>query len=573
MVKRRHAAKMVALFAYAAACVRLAAACGGDRSGSGSQGAASFDVGPAGGTFVANGVLVDVPTGAVAGPVTITVTADTSAPPGYTVDGKVYHFAPEGLTFAVPVSVTLPGQSTSELVYWTAAGSQTDYGPLTTTLDAKGANAQVTHFSSGFVGSSAASVICTSVRRVGLTCDTFTTIDAPSFGFEPLYVGGDPKGGLVCNDPGLTDLLDGVPLVMRGDPAHTSYGWSLFASSATATVNGNTLVSFSAHGARQGAGPTSCVNPPPLISVTCSGGGIAIGAPQPQPPTDATIPDAGPTDSGSDAVDAGGTDSGDDAGPTDSGSDAVDAGGTDAGDAADDAGDAALDCSGVVPQPQPGLVGYWRFEETAGQVCDWSGHGHHGYLRGTGYTRGVPGVVGLAMAFDGDGGTGAVVVPASADLDFSTGATMELFLRTDNVINNVVGTPFSRGTGNNDDNVLMDDNCGDVQLIFTRLATLSTTNVTSACNLLSLGTFAHVAFVNDGVTLSLYLNGNLVTSAAGGQMGPVASDLWIGLRESSNGGIFPLIGAVDELRWWTVVRTQAQICADAGRVWNGATCL
>jgi hypothetical protein len=76
--------------------------------------------------------------------------------------------------------------------------------------------------------------------------------------------------------------------------------------------------------------------------------------------------------------------------------------------------------------------------------------------------------------------------------------------------------------------------------------------------------------VNDGATLKLYLSGNLVTSAPGGQMGPIANDLYMGRRQQ---GIFPLVGAIDEVRWWTIARTQAQVCADGGKTWSGTACL
>ena len=52
-----------------------------------------FDVGPSGGSFTKDGVVVTVPPGALSSRVTITVTTDSTIPPGYAVHGKVYRFA------------------------------------------------------------------------------------------------------------------------------------------------------------------------------------------------------------------------------------------------------------------------------------------------------------------------------------------------------------------------------------------------------------------------------------------------------------------------------------------------
>ena len=43
----------------------------------------------------------------------------------------------------------------------------------------------------------------------------------------------------------------------------------------------------------------------------------------------------------------------------------------------------------------------------------------------------------------------------------------------------------------------------------------------------------------------------------------------IGRREQ---GIFPFRGVIDEIKWWTIGRSQEEICEDAGGVWNGAAC-
>jgi hypothetical protein len=167
----------------------------------------------------------------------------------------------------------------------------------------------------------------------------------------------------------------------------------------------------------------------------------------------------------------------------------------------------------------------------------------------------MPGKIGLGISFDGS--SGYVVVPAAPSLDMLTGGTIELWVSLNDL--NGVGSTVSRGTGNNDDNVLMNSSCGNMQTIFTMAG--MTTNVTSSCGVIAQGTWTHIAVVNDGTTLSLYVNAVLTTTASGGDMGSLSSDLYMGRREQ---GIFALDGALDEIKWWTVVRTAAEICTDAG---------
>ncbi|TKC97134.1 LamG domain-containing protein [Polyangium fumosum] len=134
----------------------------------------------------------------------------------------------------------------------------------------------------------------------------------------------------------------------------------------------------------------------------------------------------------------------------------------------------------------------------------------------------------------------------------------------------VTGSTVSRGTGNMDDNVLMNTTCGNMQLIFSRKDVQNSTNLTSACGVIPAGPWTHIAYVNDGRTLTLYINGALTSTGPGGFLGPLRSDLFIGRREQ---GVFPFAGAMDEILWWREARTQAQICGDAGGSWSGGRCL
>jgi hypothetical protein len=157
---RTGAGVLVALAAGA-----LAAAVGACSSKSGQTGgvdagvvdaASAVTIGADGGTLTAYGVSVDVPPGALATPVALSVAPSSEAPPaGYALVSSFYRFAPEGTAFAVPVAVhfqtdvteaTAPGAS----VHWSLADG--GYEAIATTWSGSTASAQVTHFSAGFVG-------------------------------------------------------------------------------------------------------------------------------------------------------------------------------------------------------------------------------------------------------------------------------------------------------------------------------------------------------------------------------------------------------------------------------------
>ncbi|MEF3695272.1 MAG: LamG-like jellyroll fold domain-containing protein [Candidatus Cloacimonadota bacterium] len=76
-------------------------------------------------------------------------------------------------------------------------------------------------------------------------------------------------------------------------------------------------------------------------------------------------------------------------------------------------------------------------------------------------------------------------------------------------------------------------------------------------NVLATGQWYHVAATYDGATMKLYVNGSLMghTTTSGGLF-PIAG----GAYNIGNGGE-PMIGKIDELRLWNVVRNQSDIAA------------
>jgi hypothetical protein len=237
------------------------------------------------------------------------------------------------------------------------------------------------------------------------------------------------------------------------------------------------------------------------------------------------------------------------------------------GDDAHDQMDAAIDAPDASPDGgslcSPGLAAWYHFDDTSGPVLDACGH-HDGSAEGTGVTRGAAGRIGSAFAFDGT--DGRVVVPAARELDFVTSGTIELWIKIADKLN--PGATVSRGTGNADDNVLQTTDCGNVLTIYTQVPDGAAV-LASECDALTEASWAHVAVVNDGTQARLYINAQLTKTSPGGFLGTLPHALYIGRRQQ---GEFPLTGSLDELMWWTVVRTQEQICGDAIGTWAGDHC-
>jgi hypothetical protein len=262
-----------------------------------------------------------------------------------------------------------------------------------------------------------------------------------------------------------------------------------------------------------------------------------------------------PPDSTVDGVADGDMDGGD-AG-ADSTSDApVDATEDALADGGDGSSDAPIDAPpDVTPDAMPatGLGLFFKFEDTTGPEFDYAGNNNNGTVSGP-VARGVPGKVGLSFDFSA---TGMVVAKSSPSLDMLTGGTIEVWVKLSSV---ATGSIVSRGTGLNDNSVRIRTAQGNVAVYFTRAGGGSAI-LTSNPNLLQTGQWTHIAATNDGATLKLYIDGNLNTTATGGQLGSQFADLHVGKSAGTDNAFN---GSVDELRWWTVVRTDAEICQDAG---------
>lgn len=98
-------------------------------------------------------VTLTIPPNSVDSDTMITI-AVSSDPPPAGAQGPVYEFGPAGLVFAHPVKIALamPEGVTSGDVYWSKPGGQTGYDDIGGTVTGSKIEAEIVHFSSGYVG-------------------------------------------------------------------------------------------------------------------------------------------------------------------------------------------------------------------------------------------------------------------------------------------------------------------------------------------------------------------------------------------------------------------------------------
>jgi hypothetical protein len=113
-------------------------------------GSTTQSIGPSGGTISLGKASLVVPAGALTKAVSIGISAES-----FQEHGKgptsLYHFTPDGQTFAAAATVNLPG--TGGVIYWSQAeGNGIVFAKLPTTLSAGMATAKVMHFSRAFLG-------------------------------------------------------------------------------------------------------------------------------------------------------------------------------------------------------------------------------------------------------------------------------------------------------------------------------------------------------------------------------------------------------------------------------------
>nr|MBA2538471.1 hypothetical protein [Deltaproteobacteria bacterium] len=173
-----------------------------------------------GGTLTTpDGLVMEVPFGAVDQPTELVVTATTIDPdPAIGGQGTVYAFEPEGTVFVRPVQITLPlpAGMTAASVYWTKLGSS-EFEPIGGTISGTTITAETTHFSLAVVGSPSGVRNLNGVVKT--THISATTRDSIAFdlGANPAHaIVSDGTGGYVAipavAGPEGTFTIDNVPV-------------------------------------------------------------------------------------------------------------------------------------------------------------------------------------------------------------------------------------------------------------------------------------------------------------------------------------------------------------------------
>ena len=132
-------------------------------------------VGVTGGTITTpNGLVLDIPFGALDTATTLTViTTDMAPPTGVGAVSPVYEFLPDGLVFATPIKVSLPLPTgvTAGAVYWSKLGAP-GFDPIGGTIVGTKIVAETVHFSLAVIGSPSGTRTV-----IGAAQDTWITSD------------------------------------------------------------------------------------------------------------------------------------------------------------------------------------------------------------------------------------------------------------------------------------------------------------------------------------------------------------------------------------------------------------
>lgn len=229
------------------------------------------------------------------------------------------------------------------------------------------------------------------------------------------------------------------------------------------------------------------------------------------------------------------------------------------------------------------LVAWYRFEDTAGSatVSDSSGNANDGSFSTGGFTS-VAGVIGNALDM---GGGRHVNVGTPASLSNLPAVTVEGWVQLDT--HTMYGECIACKTGGNgvvDYGLLIDDNpAGCAWWISSAVdATYGYRSIQTAGGFVPLSTWVHLAGSYDPTTNTrkIYVNGvevapdaslsfGMDVAAPMNEAGPVYLG---GYNWAGSGATGQLDGRLDEIKIWRTIRTQADVCFDAGGTGGPGIC-
>jgi hypothetical protein len=223
---------------------------------------------------------------------------------------------------------------------------------------------------------------------------------------------------------------------------------------------------------------------------------------------------------------------------------------------------------------ESGLVGYWPIDQD-GYLCDLSGFGQDGSVQGpVTVLGGSPQAAGESAALHLDNANpGYLVLPVRGELLPSDRATVSLFAKPDLVGASplpLVTRGVFREARDADYVELAVTSCGGVALT----ARLGADDVaeSSPCGLLPKDTWAHLAVTFSDRQVTVFVNGESALSATlPREPSFPCADTTVGARKPPFAQSFR--GDVDDLKWWNRVRTQEELCLEAGGSPTGGGCV
>jgi hypothetical protein len=209
----------------------------------------------------------------------------------------------------------------------------------------------------------------------------------------------------------------------------------------------------------------------------------------------------------------------------------------------------------VITPPSGGLVAAYGFEEGAGTIAaDASGGSLAGAVSGATW---VDGKFGKALRFAGAQGSW-VTVPDAAALDLSTGMTISAWVKPTAPLPEWPAVIMKERPGELTYALYANSKDGNINVDYTSGG--SEQNLEGA-GAVPVNQWTHVAGTYDGTTLSLYVNGQLVSSKpAPGPIDATDGVLRIGGDDVWQGEYFP--GVVDEVRIYSRALSPSEIQAD-----------
>jgi glucose/arabinose dehydrogenase len=201
----------------------------------------------------------------------------------------------------------------------------------------------------------------------------------------------------------------------------------------------------------------------------------------------------------------------------------------------------------------PGLVAAYSFDEGSGTtLADRTGHGHTGTLTGPAWT--AAGRNGGALSFDGS--DDSVRINDHADLDLTTGMTLEAWVRPTALGNGWRTIVFKEQAAHMTYALYAGTNSGRP----TGQAWVGGERDARGPSPIATGTWTHLATSYDGATLKLYVNGLEVRALAAG--GPMA--ISTGPLKLGGNGIWSewFAGSMDDVRIYNRALSATEIQGD-----------